>query len=210
MPDRDGETKSTLALSTKVEEDFIAPLTAIRGALEILRDYPDIGAKEHARFVSSALSSCQRLERSVHDLADTVYDAAEDAERPVKSADAGDDPHADRIEIIEDQNIIELDFSELVFKNSSLVNDVFDTVERIVERSGRKWFFIINMENCRIWPEAWVAFAHRGKKLKIQSSYGMVRYSSDAHAAGPGSAEEDLVASRTEAIEVIRSLTSHS
>ena len=31
-------TLSTLALSTKVEEDFVSPLTSLRGALEILRD----------------------------------------------------------------------------------------------------------------------------------------------------------------------------
>jgi hypothetical protein len=31
---------STLTLSTKVEEEFVSPLTAIRGALEILRDFP--------------------------------------------------------------------------------------------------------------------------------------------------------------------------
>ncbi|MDH3694796.1 MAG: hypothetical protein OER96_09525 [Gammaproteobacteria bacterium] len=29
---------------------------------------------------------------------------------------------------------------------------------------------------CSIWPEVWVAFAHRGKKVNLSYSLGTVRY----------------------------------
>jgi hypothetical protein len=35
---------------------------------------------------------------------------------------------------------------------------------------------VINYRNCSIWPEAWVAFAHRGKKVNVSHSLGTVRY----------------------------------
>ena len=68
MENNQGDAISTVALNTKVEADFVGPLTAVRGALEILRDYPDLGEVERGRFVSTALRSCQQLERAVHDL----------------------------------------------------------------------------------------------------------------------------------------------
>ena len=49
----------TLALSTAVEEDFVSPLTSLRGALEILRDYPDLAEVERSQFVSLALEGCE-------------------------------------------------------------------------------------------------------------------------------------------------------
>ena len=42
MAGTDGGAPGAAALSTILEEDFIAPLTAVRGALEILRDRPDL------------------------------------------------------------------------------------------------------------------------------------------------------------------------
>ena len=166
----------TLALGTKLEDDFVAPLTAVRGALEILRDYPDIGATERLRFVTTALRSCQQLERAVHDLADAVYGAAqtEDAEAPMAS---GANAYSERVHADPVASIMELDFSDLVFANSKIVYEMFDAVEAEIGRSDRKWYFLINMTGCTIWPEAWVSFAHRGKRISVNFGLETVRYS---------------------------------
>ena len=63
------DTSVTLALNTKLEKDFVAPLTAVRGALEILRDFPDLDARERQQFVETALESCSRLTVGINDLA---------------------------------------------------------------------------------------------------------------------------------------------
>ena len=39
MPEKDKDSAALSVLPTQLEEDFIAPLTAMRGALEILRDF---------------------------------------------------------------------------------------------------------------------------------------------------------------------------
>ena len=72
MPEDDAPPHPTLALSTKVEEDFVAPLTAVRGSLEILRDFSDLGADERLRFIETALGGCARLEKGIGELARTV------------------------------------------------------------------------------------------------------------------------------------------
>ena len=200
---------STLALSTKVEEDFVGPLTALRGALEILRDYPDLNERKRNGFVSNALRSCHQLEAAVNDLADAVYAAGQTDEVLSQYCEPAGKDQSDLFVVHDDTGIMEIEFSGLVFKNSKSVNDVFDAIEERVHQSGQRWYFIINMEDCSIWPEAWVAFAHRGKKLKVKSSHGIVRYqSADAGTTVPGSANEDLVASREAAMARIEEMRS--
>ncbi|MFN0264743.1 hypothetical protein ACKTEK_12775 [Tepidamorphus sp. 3E244] len=207
MTDKDKE-RSTLALSTKLEEDFVGPLTAIRGALEILADHPELNDAERNRFVSTALKSCRHLEQAVSELADSVYDAAKaggiasggGADRPDGPETPG--AYAERITLHDDTDIMELDFSELVFDSPETVNAVFDAVEDQVRTSAKRWYFIINFEHCRIWPEAWIAYAHRGKKLRIQGSHAVVRYASD-ETTGSNSADEARVATREAAFELI-------
>ncbi len=197
----------TLALSTKVEEDFVGPLTALRGALEILRDYPDLNERKRNGFVSNALRSCHRLEQAVNDLADAVYAAGEEDEDAVDVLQPEVESHSEFFVVHDDAEIMELEFAGMVFKNSKTVNDVFDTIEAHVARSGKRWYFVINMEGCSIWPEAWVAFAHRGKKLKIKSSRGIVRFQSiGAETSVPGSADEDHVATREAAFARIEEM----
>lgn len=166
----------TLALGTKLEDDFVAPLTAVRGALEILRDYPDIGSTERLRFVTTALRSCQQLERAVHDLADAVYGAAQ-VERPKESASESSSGYGARIHSDAAAGIMELDFSDLVFANSDVVYEMFDAIEAEIGRFDRKWYFLINMTGCTVWPEAWVSFAHRGKRINVNFGLETVRYS---------------------------------
>jgi len=170
----------TLALSTKVEDDFVAPLTSLRGALEILRDFSDLSKDERERFLETALRGCTRLEESVEDLARTVYAAGQQVQ-PSPSAGPQQDSfraYAARVHVLDEIGIIEIDFSGFEFSSTKIVDEFYDVIEHIVDQSGRDWYFIVNYGDCSIWPEAWVAFAHRGKRMNVTHSLGTVRYAS--------------------------------
>ena len=172
------ESPRLSTLSTKLEEDFVAPLTAIRGALEILRDFPDISAEERARFVHTALSACGELERGVDDLGASVYAAARREQSATAGASAGasEEEVARRVRIHEALGIVEVDFSGMEFTSSRVVNSFYDGLDALVRRTGRKWYFLVNYQDVSVWPEAWVSFAHRGKKVNVSYSLGTVRY----------------------------------
>ena len=187
---------STLALSTKVEEDFVAPLAAVRGALEILRDFSNLEPDERRRFIETALRSCARLQKGVDDLARTVYAAGQQtlsASPPAEADGAPDDDgrYARHIRFFADLEIAEIDFNGLEFANSKMVNAFFDFVERRVEATGRRWYFLVNYAGYSVWPEAWIAFAHRGKKLSVTFSRGTVRYDESAGNGAEGFRESD-------------------
>ncbi len=168
----------TLGLKTKVEEDFVMPLTAIKGALELLRDFPDIENDKRQSFVASALHECARLEAGIEQLAESVYKAARrdlmhDDQPDIETVES---IYNDRIHILEDQETIELDFTDIQYADSETVNAVYDAIESIVAPTNRKWYFAVNHHGCRVWPEAWVAFAHRGKKINFMYSLGTVQF----------------------------------
>lgn len=181
----------TLALDTKVEKEFVAPLTTLRANLEILRDFPDLDAEERQKFLETAILACTRLEKAVEDLGTAVYSAgrqAEDGKPDTSSTPKHDKRYAERIAFLEDIDAVEIDFSGFEFTNSQIVNDFHDVVEEMVEATGRKWYFIVNYRDCSIWPEAWVAFAHRGKKVNANYSLGTVRYVETEPEEGDGTA----------------------
>ncbi len=178
MSEDQSRPHSTSTLSTKVEEDFVSPLTSLRGALELLRDTPDLSESERRRFLETALRSCARLELGVKDLAKSVYSAGQKA---MPSAAVGErrtsaDEYASRVHILDAFDTIEIDFSEFEFSSSAIVNSFYDVIDKLVEETGRDWYFVVNYRDCSIWPEAWVAFAHRGKHVNVTHSLGTVRY----------------------------------
>jgi hypothetical protein len=197
---------STLALNTKVEESFVTPLTAIRGALEILRDFPDLQPAQRKQFIDTALLECARLARGVDELAETVYAAGErsmshDAEAPTS---AEDQVFADRVRVLHDLNIIDIDFSDYEFSSSDAVNDFFDFIDRVAERVGEDCFFAQNVRNCRIWPEAWVAYAHRTKKVRVTYALGTVRYVDGDDVVGAvAPSDPNIAPSREAALKII-------
>jgi hypothetical protein len=192
----------TTTLSTKLEEDFVSPLTAIRGSLEILRDFPDLDSEQRSRFVASALEECGRLERGIRELAASVYAAGrrsqpQAADGPQSMAG----PYAARLRIDRENGVVDIDFSDFEFSSTELVNEFFDAIEALVSNTGRRWFFVTNFRNCRVWPEAWVAFAHRGKRVSVVHARGTLRYAEHGDEAGaPGVAERDLYPSRAAAM----------
>lgn len=84
--------------------------------------------------------------------------------------------YADRISFIKERQVMDVDFSNLTFDVSGTVNRVYDAIDEKITKTKKKWFFLVNYENCTILPEAWITFAHRGKKLNIAYSIGSVRY----------------------------------
>lgn len=202
MPTDPPPSSSTLALSTKVEEDFVSPLTAIRGSLEILRDVPNLTEAERQQFVATALRGCARLETSVEQLAATVY--ASD-QKIAQSPTASLPPevyraYMDRIHFRESIETVEVDFSDFEFSSSIIVNRFYDVIDAQLEASGRRWYVLVNHSNCRIWPEAWVAFAHRGKKVKVTYALATVRFATRDPSAKDSGFDPDLFASREDAL----------
>lgn len=85
--------------------------------------------------------------------------------------------YAKRITFHPGLQVMEVDFSDLTFDLSKPVNAFYDEVERQLAATGKKWFFLVNYRNCRIMSEAWITFAHRGKKVNIAYSLGSARFS---------------------------------
>lgn len=210
MPQDRSISHSTLALSTKVEEDFVAPLTAVRGSLEILRDFNELTDDERKRFIGTALRSCAKLEGAVRELASTVY-AANEPEREqvtVEGAAEDDNPYAARLHVLSEIDVIEADFSAFEFSSSKIVNEFYDAIEELFEAAETGFYVLVNFQNCSIWPEAWVAFAHRGKRLNVNYSLGTVRYAEsqvNTDENEPG-AVSDQLASRAAALAEIEEM----
>jgi hypothetical protein len=200
----------TLALNTMLEREFVSPLTSIRGALEIMRDFADLSNQERNRFLNNALQDCARLELGVEQLASTVYNAVirEQSDQQQTQHEGNESRYDDRIRFFEELQIIEVDFSDFVFSSSKIVNDFHDRLDQLIESSGERWYIIVNYHHCSIWPEAWVAFAHRGKKINLSYSLGTVRYfnASAVDEDSPLFSDPDMHTSRDEALAHIEQL----
>jgi len=82
-----------------------------------------------------------------------------------------------RITFHDDDEIMEIDFSNLHLDTQKQVNAFYDRVEEKIEQSGQEqWLFLINYSGCRIDPDAWFAHARRGKTLNLSHSMGTVRF----------------------------------
>ncbi len=210
MPKVASNTQLTLALNTMLEHEFVSPLTSIRGTLEIMRDFDDLSDEERSRFLKNALQDCARLEQGVEQLASTVYATAnhEQSDQPQKKHDDSGSVYDQRIQFFEELQIIEVDFSDFVFSSSKIVNDFHDRLDQLIESTGERWYIVVNYHHCSIWPEAWVAFAHRGKKINVSYSLGTVRYfnASAVDHDSPLLSDPDLHTSRDEAFAHIEQL----
>ena len=83
---------------------------------------------------------------------------------------------APRLRFLHEEEIMEVDFSDFTFFHARDVNDFYDFVEEKIEETGRKWYFLVNLNGTRIEPAAWVQYARRGKRLNMGASLGSVRY----------------------------------
>ncbi len=83
---------------------------------------------------------------------------------------------ARRLSFQDDLQIMDVDFTDFIFHHPGDVNAFYDYCEEQVARKGGKWYFLVDYNNCQIFPEAWVSYAKRGKALNASSSLGSVRY----------------------------------
>ena len=210
MPKEASNAQLSLALNTMLEREFVSPLTSIRGALEIMRDFADLSDEERSRFIKNALQDCARLEQGVEQLASTVYATVnhEQSEQPQKNRDDSGSVYDERIQFFADLQFIEVDFSDFVFSSSKIVNDFHDRLDQLIESTGERWYIVVNYHHCSIWPEAWVAFAHRGQKVNVSYSLGTVRYfnASSVDKDSPLLSDPDMFPSRDEALARIEQL----
>lgn len=103
---------------------------------------------------------------------------------------------ARRLSFDADNVIMDADFSHFTFFHSRDVDDFYDFIEARIKETDRKWFFLVNLNGCRIMPEAWVRYAHRGKRLNIAASLGSVRF-----AAGSETEEDIRMRATTQGFE---------
>ncbi len=96
-----------------------------------------------------------------------------------------------RVRFLEDDDIMDVDFSNITFAHSRDVNDCYDELKALLEPTGRKWYFLVNYDNTKIYSEAWIQYAARGKALNEAFSKGSVRYA-------PGSETETDIRLRAE------------
>ena len=105
----------------------------------------------------------------------------------------GDNYFEDRVTFHPDIFVMEADFSNITFDVSSKVHKAYDVIDRKLQETGKKWFFLVNYLNCEIMSEAWIAFAHRGKSVNLAYSLGSARF-----AASGDTSEEILESAKQE------------
>jgi hypothetical protein len=130
------------------------------------------------------------------------------ARKPAAIAAAED--YSKRVSFDAEREIMEVDFSDFTFADAATVNAFYDAVDHLLWKTAKRWYFLVNYNNCKVFPDAWGVFAHRGKKVNVKHSLGTVRYD-----ASPDTAEEirrkadtdsfdpNLCSSREDAIERI-------
>ena len=89
-----------------------------------------------------------------------------------------------RVSFIEDRQVMDVDFSGMRFDCSETVNRFYDRIETRIADSGEDlWFFLVNLNDMRIEPPAWIAYARRGKALNLAHSMGSVRFDASPETA---------------------------
>ena len=98
-----------------------------------------------------------------------------------------------RVSFDRDKMIMEVDFSHFTFHHSRDVDDFYDLLQERIRESDRRWFFLVNLNQCEILPAAWVRYAYRGKRLNEAGSLGSARF-----AAGSETAEDIRLRAETQ------------
>src|SRR3990170_3011262 len=81
----------------------------------------------------------------------------------------------DRIIFHEAMEAAEVDWSDLNFASERQVDEFFDEVDRQLQASGRRWYFLVLYTGCIIAPEVWDRFSARGKHSNVTYGLGTVR-----------------------------------
>ena len=118
-----------------------------------------------------------------------------------------------RVSFDEENVVMAVDFSHFTFHHSRDVDDFYDYLEDRIKESDRRWFFLVNLNECKILPGAWVQYATRGKRLNEAGSLGSVRYAAGSETekdirmrAETQSFRPNIRNTREEALELIEEL----
>jgi len=87
-----------------------------------------------------------------------------------------------RIKILEGLEVLDVDFSNMKFTTGEEIDAFYDEVDRLLEATGRRWYFLVNYTNCTITDEAWDHFGDRGKHSNVTYGLGTVRFGMSASA----------------------------
>jgi len=82
----------------------------------------------------------------------------------------------DRIKIIETIEVLDVDFSNIAFTGKEEIDEFYDEVDRLLEATNRRWYFLVNYTDCTIADEVWDHFAERGKHSNVTYGLGTVRF----------------------------------
>lgn len=103
--------------------------------------------------------------------------------KPRPKSEWGADEFARRTTLHQALSVMEADFSNFTFATLGDVHDFYDHLDHTMRVTGRKWFFLVNLQGARIMPEVWGAYAARGKKLNHDFSLGSVRFDASEETA---------------------------
>jgi len=81
----------------------------------------------------------------------------------------------ERIIFHDSLEVMEVDFSDMTFTTREQIDEFYDEVDRQLESSQQRWYFMVNYTGCTIQPEIWKHFAARGKHSNITFGLGTVR-----------------------------------
>jgi branched-chain amino acid transport system ATP-binding protein len=83
---------------------------------------------------------------------------------------------AGRMRTIDALEALDVDFSNLSFTTKAEIDEFYDEVDRLLEATKRRWYFLVNYTNCAIADDVWDHFGERGKHSNIAYGLGTVRF----------------------------------
>jgi branched-chain amino acid transport system ATP-binding protein len=83
---------------------------------------------------------------------------------------------ADRIKIIEALEVLDVDLSNMKFSSKEEIDAFYDEVDRLLEATKRRWYFLVNYTDCTIADDVWDHFGARGKHANVTYGLGTVRF----------------------------------
>jgi len=82
----------------------------------------------------------------------------------------------DRMRLIDELALLDVDFSGLSFVTKDDVDAFYDEVDRLLARTDRRWYFLVNYSECTIADDVWEHFGERGKHSNTTYGLGTARY----------------------------------
>ena len=71
---------------------------------------------------------------------------------------------------------LDVDFSNLAFSSKEDIDEFYDEVDRLLQGTNRRWYFLVNYTGCTIADDIWDHFGERGKHSNITHGLGTVRF----------------------------------